>query len=75
VQDLDALKKKVFAPSVKAAIRPTKEREALKAEREVVETAVPKEDNTPRTRKERSQSQGDRSGVKVDHAAETEEYG
>lgn len=81
VHDLDALKQKVLAPSVKAALKAKKAREATPSEAENIEETEqvpPSPASSHRGATERSQSssssqsEGDRAGIKVSGELATE---
>ena len=67
VRDLDALKTKVLAPSVRAALKVKKAREAIaeEAKPELVQAKAPESTARPVVDKKREQAKGDRAGVKV----------
>jgi ATP synthase F1 complex assembly factor 1 len=69
VRDLDALKTKVLAPSVRAALKVKKAREAIvedvKVESTPTSEAVKENKAKPSTNTKREQAKGDRAGVKV----------
>lgn len=68
VRDLEALKTKVLAPSVRAALKVKKAREAIAEEARVEEVPLKKPEEVKAQApvdKRRDQAKGDRAGVKV----------